>query len=194
VGRRIKRAVESQMPVTRTPRTSWIEEGLRSLADGGPDAVRVEALAKRLGVSKGGFYWHFDDRRRLLDEILDEWERASIARAIAEVEGAGGDGRTRLRRLFALAGESDELLRADLAIRDWGRRDATVAARVRRVDNQRVLYMRSLFGEFCPDPEEVEARCLLVMSLWIGSHFVAADHDGQSRRAVMRWALTRLLE
>src|SRR6266480_2137403 len=48
---------------TRTPRTSWIEEGLRALAAGGPDAVRVEPLAKSLDVTKGGFYWQFDDRR-----------------------------------------------------------------------------------------------------------------------------------
>ncbi|HYP55470.1 MAG TPA: helix-turn-helix domain-containing protein, partial [Solirubrobacterales bacterium] len=50
------------MPATRTPRTAWVEEGLRALATGGPDAVRVEALARALGVTKGGFYWHFDGR------------------------------------------------------------------------------------------------------------------------------------
>ena len=51
---------------TRTPRSSWIEEGLRALAAGGPDAVRIELLAQALGVTRGGFYWHFDDRRALL--------------------------------------------------------------------------------------------------------------------------------
>jgi AcrR family transcriptional regulator len=59
---------------TRTPRTSWIEEGLRALGVGGPDAVRIETLAQALGVSTGGFYWHFDDRRALLEEMLDAWE------------------------------------------------------------------------------------------------------------------------
>ena len=57
--------------VIRTPRDGWIEEGLRALAAGGPDAVRVEALAKALGVTKGGFYRHFADRNALLDEMLD---------------------------------------------------------------------------------------------------------------------------
>ena len=41
--------------ITRTPRSRWIEEGLRALAAGGPDTVRVEVLAQALGVSKGGF-------------------------------------------------------------------------------------------------------------------------------------------
>ena len=42
-------------PVTRTPRRSWVDGGLRALASGGPDAVRVESLAQSLGVTKGGF-------------------------------------------------------------------------------------------------------------------------------------------
>jgi AcrR family transcriptional regulator len=62
-------------PPTRTPRSQWIEAGLRALAAGGPDGVRIEPLAQALGVTRGGFYWHFDDRRALLDEMLDTWER-----------------------------------------------------------------------------------------------------------------------
>ena len=57
----------------------------------------------------------------------------------------------------------------ELAIRDWARRDRPVARRLRRVDNRRMDYMRSLFGAFCPDEDEVEARCLLAFSLFIGS-------------------------
>ena len=53
--------------ITRTPRSRWIEEGLLALAAGGPDAVRVEALAQALGVTKGGFYGHFADRNALLE-------------------------------------------------------------------------------------------------------------------------------
>src|SRR4051794_37451513 len=109
---------------TRTPRTRWIEEGLRALADGGPDAVRIEPLAQALGVTKGGFYWHFDDRRALLEEILDTWERVMIDEVIERLEREGGDARTKLRRLFALAASSGvrQLLRVDLAVRDWARR------------------------------------------------------------------------
>ena len=53
---------------TRTPRASWVEEGLRALGLGGPDAVRIEKLAQTLGVTKGGFYWHFDGRPALLEQ------------------------------------------------------------------------------------------------------------------------------
>src|SRR5215469_5377139 len=176
---------------TRTPRNTWIKEGLRALAAGGPDAVRIEPLAKALGVTRGGFYWHFDDRQALLEEILDSWERASVDVVIERIENGGGDARAKLRRLSRLAASSEEPLRIDLAVRDWARREQTVAERLRRVDNRRMDYMRSLFGAFCQDGDQVEARCMAFYSLWIGNHFIAADH-GTHRRAdvvkvVLRW-------
>ena len=52
--------------------------------------------------------------------------------------------------------------------------------------------MRSLFGAFCPDEADVEARCMLAFSLWIGNHFMAADHGARSRADVVELALRRL--
>ena len=180
------------MATARTPRSSWVDEGLRALAAGGPEAVRIEPLARALGVTKGGFYWHFDDRRALLDEILDAWERALVDEVIERVEAGGGDERAKLWRLSRLA--TDEAARADLAVRDWARRDRAVARRLRRADNRRMDYMRSLFRSFCADEADVEARCLLAFSLWIGNHFVAADHGGRSWADVRKLAVSRLLD
>ena len=187
------------MPITRTPRSGWIEAGLRALATGGPDAVRVEALARDLKVSKGGFYWHFDDRRALLEEILDAWEWKSVDEVIERVEAAGGDARSKLRHLSRLAMHGEEELgidplSIDLAVRDWARRDKRVMRRLRKVDNRRMDYMRSRFGEFCDDPDEVEVRCTLAFALWIGNHFIAADHRGRSGEEAQGLAFRRLIE
>lgn len=177
-------------PPTRTPRNRWIEEGLSALATAGPDAVRIEPLAQGLGVSKGGFYWHFKDRQALLEEMLDAWERTMVDEVIEAVEAEDEDARSRLRRLFALAAASGgELLKIELAIRNWARRDKSVAERLRQVDSRRMNYMRSLFGAICEDDNDVEARCLLAFSLFIGSHFVSADHGGRSRAEVLELAL-----
>jgi AcrR family transcriptional regulator len=181
------------MALTRTPRSSWIEEGLRALGGGGPEAVRIEPLARALGVSKGGFYWHFEDRQSLLGEMLDAWERTGVDEVIEIVESEDGDARARLRRLFALASASGELLKVELAIRNWARRDKAVAARLRQVDNRRMDYMRSLFGAICEDDDQVEARCLMAFSLFIGSHFVSADHGGRSQAEVLELALEALM-
>jgi AcrR family transcriptional regulator len=181
------------MPATRTPPARWVEEGLRALAVGGPDAVRIEPLAQALGVTKGGFYGYFSDRRALLEKMLDAWERGVIDEVIERVEGEGGDARARLRRLFALASSVDgERMRIELAIRDWARRDKAVAKRLKQVDNRRMEFMRALFAGFCRDGDDVEARCLLSFSLFVGSPFITADHDGRSRADVVEQALERL--
>jgi AcrR family transcriptional regulator len=177
----------------RTPRSSWVQEGLRALGIGGPDAVRVEKLAEALGVTKGGFYWHFDDRNALLEEMLDSWERLVVDEAIARVDAGGGDARTKLRRLFELTESVGDVWNIELAIRDWGRRDAHVAGRLRRLDNRRMDYMRRLFGSFCADADEVEVRCTLVMSLFVANKFIAADHGSHSRTDVLKMALERLV-
>ena len=184
------------MALIRTPRTSWIEEGLRALGVGGPDAVRIETLAQALGVTKGGFYGHFDGRRALLDEMLDAWERVGVDEVIRRLEGEGGDARAKLRQLAALVSSSSEILGrlgVDLAVREWARRDKGVAKRLRHVDNRRFEYMRSLFRDFCRDEDDVEVRCLLFASLFIGSYMVAADHGPRSRAEVLDLALRRLL-
>jgi AcrR family transcriptional regulator len=184
------------MAVARTPRSAWVAEGLRALAASGPDAVRVEPLAKALGVTKGGFYWYFGDRNALLGELLDTWEREMVREVIARVDGEGGDARARLRRLFAIADTAEGMtanLGTDLAVRDWARRDPAVAERLRRVDNQRMDYLRSLYGAICADDDEVEVRCTISFALWIGSHLMAVDHGSRSRADVLeltsRWLL-----
>src|SRR3712207_673799 len=101
-------------PPTRTPPGRWIEEGLRALAAGGPDAVRVETVARALGVTKGGFYNHFGDRPALLGEMLGTWERLGVDRVIERVETGGDDGRDRLRRLFAVSATARDLVKVEL--------------------------------------------------------------------------------
>jgi len=165
---------------------------LRALAAGGPEAVRVESLAQALGVTKGGFYGHFADRNALLEEMLDTWERKATDEVLERVERHGGDVRARLRLAGALT-FSPELLPIDLAIRDWSRRDQAVAARLRRVDNRRMDYLRLLFGAICADQDEVEARSMLAFSLVIGHHFMAADHGARSHADVLDLAATWLL-
>lgn len=193
------------MAVTRTPRSDWVDAGLRALAAAGPDGVRIESLAQALGVSKGGFYWHFHGRPALLKEMLDRWERVMVDEVIERVEREpGDDARAKLRQLFVLGSRRSRPRKTDepdaptpmeieLAIRAWARRDQTVAKRLTHVDNRRMEYMRRLFAELCPDPAEVEVRCLLAFSVFVGNHFIAADHGPHSRTEIVRLTLEHLL-
>jgi AcrR family transcriptional regulator len=179
------------MAKVRTPREAWVDAALQALAAGGPDAVRVEALAKSLGVSKGGFYHHFADRQALLEETLDTWEKAMVDDVIARVESGPADARAKLQELFDLAPSAD--FAVELALRDWSRRDKDVARRLRRVDKRRMEWLRSLFAQFCADEDDVEARSMLAYSLMVGSYFVSAQHDGKSRSQILQLAVDRLL-
>jgi AcrR family transcriptional regulator len=179
------------MAKARTPRDAWVDAALQALASGGPDAVRIEALAADLGVSKGGFYWHFKDRRALLDEMLDRWEKDVVEDVIVSVEGGPADPRAKLQQLFELAPSID--FAVELALRDWSRRDSEVAERLRRIDSRRMEYLRLLFGQFCADEDEVEARSMLAFSLFIGSYFIATEHGDKTRGQVLRLATNRLL-
>ena len=176
----------------RTPRGAWVHAALRALAAGGPDAVRIEALAVDLGVSKGGFYWHFADRQALLEEMLDIWEKAGTEDIIARVDSQAADPRAKLQRLVDLTSSPDGLA-VELAVRDWSRRDSDVAERLRRVDNRRIGYISSLFGQFCADEADVEVRSMLAYTLVIGSYFIAAEHGDKTRSQVLQLALDRLL-
>ena len=179
------------MAVARTPRHRWIDEGLRVLAAGGPDAVQIESLARALGVTKGGFYGYFADRGTLLAEVLDTWESRSTEQVLERVEQEGGDAMARARRAAELT-FSPELLPIDLAVRDWARRDAGVAERLRRVDDFRIGYLRTLLRPFCADDDDLEARCLIAFSVAIADHLIAADH-GTRRRADVREVIRRKL-
>lgn len=178
--------------VTHTPRSRWIDAGLKALSTGGPVAVRIELLAKELGVTRGGFYWYFEGRPAFLDEMLDTWERRFTDETLERVEHEGGDARDKIHQAGMLT-FSRELLLIDLAVRDWARHDRAVAERLRRVDNRRMDYLRALVSTFCADADLVEARSMLAFSLAIGNHFIAADHDGRSRKDVLAHATDWIL-
>jgi AcrR family transcriptional regulator len=189
--RSIRCRIDMAMAKVRTPRGAWVHAALEALAAGGPDAVRVETLAASLGVSKGGFYWHFTDRQALLDEMLDTWEKAMVEDVIARVESQPADARAKLGLLFELAPSAD--FAVELALRDWSRRHRDVAKRLRRVDNRRMAWLRSLFEQFCVDEDDVEARSMLAYSLLVGSYFIAAQHGDKTRSEVLQLAFDRLL-
>lgn len=151
-----------------------------------------ELLAKSLGVTRGSFYGHFQDRAALLEAILDTWQQAATDEVLQQVERRGGDPRAKIRRVGALT-FSQELLPIELAVRDWSRRAPVVAERLRQVDNRRIEYLRSLFATFCRDQADIEARCVLAFSLAIGSHFIVADHGQYSRAQALKLALGQLL-
>jgi hypothetical protein len=142
-------------------------------------------------------YGEFADRNALVERVLDTWEQAVVDDVISRIENTDDDPRTKLRHLFELArdrsGAVRRALAVELAIRDWARRSPGVSERLRRVDDRRMAYLRTLFRQISTDENDAEARSFLVLSLFVGNSLITAEHDGRSRREVIDHALESML-
>ena len=152
----------------RLGKQQWIDAALRTLAGHGVDAVRVESLAKALGVTKGSFYWHFKNRSALLAAVLAAWEARATGDIIFTLEAGGGDAQSRLRSLGEKVFSSDG--RLDRQIRAWAASDPLARAAQDHVDLRRTRYVESLFAEMGFSQSEAAARAALLYLALIG-HF-----------------------
>ncbi len=122
---------------------SWLDAALQALASGGIDQVRVESLAKKLGVTKGSFYWHFKDREQFLDELLNFWAEESTQVVIAN-PNYPTDSKARVRAVAADIVRHD-LGKLDPHIRSWTQYDKRRARVVAKIDKVRFEFLRDLF-------------------------------------------------
>lgn len=128
----------------RLDRRDWVEAGIQILSSRSLDAVRVEAIARALNISKGSFYWHFEDRDDLLEAILEEW---ATRQADWNTEGEGVSNPVeRWARLFELLSQPG-YARLETAISSWARQDQKVATRVASADRKRTAYLSRVFRE-----------------------------------------------
>jgi AcrR family transcriptional regulator len=172
----------------------WIAAAFRALARGGLSAVRVEALARELGVSKGSFYWHFKDLPSLLQVMLTQWEDQATERIIALAEAASPDPVDRLVHLAEMmTADPDQPwggFQTEAAIRDWARHDPAAAAVQARVDRRRLAYLAAAF-DAAGRPEPL-ARARILLAALLGAQSLPPV-DPARRRAELVLLLELLL-
>ncbi len=156
---------------SRISRDDWIASGLKALAAGGIESVRVEPMAKRLGVTKGSFYWHFTDRAALHDAMMDKWRETATRAIIARVEQTAGTPREKLRHLITLTTTSSMGARLDIAVRSWANRDTRVANGVAKIDRERMDYIAGLLGSVGINQATAMVRAQILYLTLIGSFF-----------------------
>ncbi len=157
-------------PGGRLTREQWTLAALHALARGGHDALRVEPLAKSLGVTKGSFYWHFDDRQALHQAVMEAWEHLATEQIIKEVDASGAESaEDRLRTLAHLVFRGDPAGDAiEPAIRVWARTDPAVAEAAGRVDQRRLDYVSALLRDAGLEPELASQRAHTLYRTLIG--------------------------
>lgn len=180
----IRCRMEEKSNLSNLTRQNWIDQGMRVLANGGVESVRVEPLAKLMGVTKGSFYWHFKNREDLLDAILQEWIASQTNSIIEQVDKRDGDATTKLRYLFELAIEDDGLV--ENAIRAWSANDVKIADALNRVDQRRLDYTKDLFLAVGFEPLEAMVRARMIYYSLVGESTLGIRRDQSERLAEVR--------
>ncbi|MGE4339200.1 MAG: TetR/AcrR family transcriptional regulator [Pigmentiphaga sp.] len=174
---------------------SWINAATALLVDQGIDAVRVDVIAKRLGVTRGSFYWHFRDRDELLLRVLKAWRDAATDQLIDRFERRHIDPEILVNDLMTLpfrGRSAREAARIELAIRTWARRDEIVRQALDDVDARRVAYVAQCFSALGFSIAEARARGFALYAWQVGeSMLIRQDNDEQKqeRKALLQQLL-----
>ena len=167
---------------------TWIEAGFAEIARSGVEGVRVEVLAKNLGVTKGGFYRRFRDRAALLDGMLQTWSEGRIAAIEKQTSLDGASARERLRALITLYSErmNTEGMAVELAIRQWARSDSAAAARSPASMPRGCKNVGQLYRATGLPPEEADAQAFLFYCFIFGQSLLFLERGPAQARAADR--------
>lgn len=145
----------------------WAVTALDAIAEAGVKGIAVEPLARRIGVTKGSFYWHFSNRKALLQAALTLWERRETDEVLARA-AQEQDPRKRLARLFREADGSRRAGRLYLALASTTE-NRLIQETVRRVMEHRLEFLRGCYTGMGLGEEEAHDRAVLAYSVFLGT-------------------------
>ncbi len=149
----------------KASREDWLLATLDVLRERGIEGVKVVAIARRLGLTSGSFYWHFKNIKDLLDAVLAYWEEALTGHIIEDALKFEGPPEERIRLLMQQVIREDAS-RPDGAIAVWAKSDADAALSYKRAMDRRFEFSAWLFQEAGFEPKEAEVRGrMMVMTL-----------------------------
>jgi AcrR family transcriptional regulator len=169
----------------RVSKAEWLTCALEVLASEGIQGVRVERLARELGIAKSGFYWHFRNRRDLLQSLCDYWTHEFTAIITENPELLEGDPKKRLYDTMCLILDHD-LTKYDLAIRGWAAHDPAAAKAVRSVYRMRLDFVRSIFSDIGFRGRQLEMRTRLFVAYHSWEETMFDDLTKDERRQLLR--------
>jgi AcrR family transcriptional regulator len=168
---------------TQLTRDNWLDAAAGEVAAGGFGNLRVLTLSKKLGVTRGSFYWHFKDHEDLVTSFLNRWRDRRI-QELQYWKPKGGDVETELRRILELlltdASRNIRRLQVELAVRDFARRNDYAADLVNEVDDSRISQNCELYQRLSTDPERIRDLSLLMYVATIGSQVVLTGKKGDA--------------
>ena len=149
----------------RLTQLDWLDHGLKVLATKGSGSLKVDPLAKSLKVSRGSFYWHFQDISQFHSALIARWRERTTDEVITVVD-RDIDGDNRLRRLMRTSMTGNEKL--ERGIRSWATQNTIAAKEVASVDKVRVDYLRALLKTAGLSSKQSSARATFIYWAYIG--------------------------
>ena len=159
--------------VPKVPADVWVATAQEVLVKEGIGAVKVDRLARTLGVSRGGFYHHFADRADLLERLLITWRKRALFVPHGLTPVNPGEALAAIDALVKnLIDEVDYDPLFDLAVRAWARADEKVGIAVKRADRERVQALEQIFDALGCSREEAGIRARVFYFHQIGYYAI----------------------
>lgn len=164
-------------------RQEWLELAREMLIRGGVEAVTVQSISRKLGVTRGGFYGYFGSRDALLGRLLEDWQDINT-RALRRIAARDRtDGEAQFKELVEMWVEDDDYSPGyDAAIRDWARRSPQVARLVRQVDSERIRLIEHVFHNLGFKGLEAHIRARITYYHQVGYYALAVHESRTTRR------------
>ncbi|MEM1196712.1 MAG: TetR family transcriptional regulator [Pseudomonadota bacterium] len=156
--------------MARLTERDWLDHGLKTLASAGFEALKAAKMAQALGVSRGSFYWHFEDIRQFEERLLDHWQSLTTDETIREME-AQTPASERLPELMRRASMTRPSL--DRAVRVWAEFNDLARAKLRKVDALRIDYIAQLLVASGLDRSQAGPRARFIYAASLGDTAIA---------------------
>jgi len=164
-------------------RDDWLQAALETMRQAGVDGVKVAPLASRLGVTTGSFYWHFNNRRELLDLLLEYWERTTTNVVIEEAKRFEGTPEDRILLLMQRV-MKDDLAGYDLPVWLWAQSDSDANAVFQRVLEKRFAFTTWMFRDAGFSRREAENRARMTVVYMMGESTLVRQSKSASARVI----------
>jgi len=184
-------AVGKSGAVTRSKRQPlgreiWLDTARRALIEEGTAGIEINKLAKRLGSSRGGFYWFFKNRAQMLDELLTYWADTSTVLFERILQNPGGNGMEEYLALTNLWIDEDQYdPKWDGAVRDWARTSEAVRKVVQKVDQKRIAVLEQIFNDMGYTGKEAHIRARVMYYHQVGYYAMGVQESKKERRALI---------
>jgi AcrR family transcriptional regulator len=165
---------------TRLSVQDWLQAGYTVLAEQGVRALKVERLCRQLGVTRGSFYWHFEDMDGYRAALVESWNTFLERERQSQAELDALPPRERLSTMMiALVGPQHWML--ERAMREWARSDSVAAANIRAADRRVVQSVAKAYADYGFSPDDAKLRAELTFAAGIGLlHLAGSAEQAQS--------------